>query len=328
MQNHGGIAAIAWSSSQRHVRDYATRLNATAYYIHYLLPQKPILAPIRYFLQCLKTWLVLLRQRPSAVYVFISPVFAALSVFIYCWFAGIPFIMDVGGHAIISRKWIWSMPILRFLANKARVNIVDQENFRHLLESWGAKALLLERPPLSHVHHHDTLIEKEYFQITLISSFEYDEPIELVLDAAEQLPEISFFILGDIRLAQRSLLANAPRNVTFTGYLRGDDYWDRLDASQALMVLTTASNSLLSGAVEGMALGKPLVLSNQPTLTAYFIKGAVFVDHSVESVVNGVLTARKRQSDLAQQIVELAKEKRERWDGEFEKIWTLIEVEH
>lgn len=242
--------------------------------------------------------------------------------------SGIPFIMDVGGHAIISRKWIWSMPILRFLANKARVNIVDQENFRHLLKSWGAKALLLERPPLSHVHHHDTLIEKEYFQITLISSFEYDEPIELVLDAAEQLPEISFFILGDIRLAQRSLLANAPRNVTFTGYLRGDDYWDRLDASQALMVLTTASNSLLSGAVEGMALGKPLVLSNQPTLTAYFIKGAVFVDHSVESVVNGVLTARKRQSDLAQQIVELAKEKRERWDGEFEKIWTLIEVEH
>jgi glycosyltransferase involved in cell wall biosynthesis len=328
MHNHGGIAAIAWSSSQRHVGDYAKRLNASAYYIHYLLPQKPILAPIRYTLQCLKTWLVLLRQHPSAVYVFISPVFAALSVFIYCWFARIPFIMDVGGHAIISRKWEWSMPILRFLANKARVNIVDQENFRHLFESWGAKTLLLERPPLGHMDHRDTMRDKENFEITLISSFEYDEPIELVLGAAEQMPEISFFILGDTRLVTRNLLAKAPRNVTFTGYLMGDDYWDRLDSSQAVMVLTTASNSLLSGAVEGMALGKPLVLSNQPTLTAYFVKGAVFVEHSVESVIDGVLTARKRRFDLARQIVELATEKRERWNREFEKIWTLIEVEH
>jgi glycosyltransferase involved in cell wall biosynthesis len=328
MQNRGGIAAIAWSPSQRHVEDYARRLNASVYYIHYLLPQRPLLAPIRYILQCLKTWLVLLRQRPSAVYVFISPVFAALSVFIYCWFARVPFIMDVGGHAIISRKWEWSMPLLRFLACQARVNIVNLESFKHLFESWGAKTLLLERPPLGHVDHRSTVVEKERFEITLISSFEYDEPIELVLDAAEQLSEMSFFILGDTRLVKRNLLAKAPDNVTFTGYLKGDDYWDQLDSSQAVMVLTTASNSLLSGAVEGMALGKPLVLSNQPTLTTYFVKGAVFVDHSVESVVNGAQTVRNRQQDLAQQMIELATEKRERWNTEFEKIWALIESEY
>ncbi len=327
MQNRGGIAAIAWSPKQRHVEDYARRLNASLYNIHYLLPQRPLLAPIKYPPQCLKTWLVLFRQHPSAVYVFISPVIAALSVYFYCWFAKVPFIMDVGAHAIISRKWSWSIPILRFLARKARVNIVDQEGFKQLFESWGANALLLERPPLGSKNKPVPLTEKDQFRITLISTFAYDEPIELVLEAAKQLKEIIFFVLGDTRKANRNLLSKAPSNVTFTGYLIGDDYWDRLASSQAVMVLTTAPNSLLSGAVEGMALGKPLILSNQPTLKVYFKKGAVFVDHSVESVVMGVQTVLERQHELVQQIIELAVEKQERWDSEFQKIWTLLEGE-
>ncbi len=327
MQNRGGIAAIAWSPKQRHVEDYARRLNASLYNVHYFLPQRPLLAPIKYPLQCLKTWLVLFRQRPSAVYVFISPVIAALSVYVYCWFAKVPFIMDVGAHAIISRKWSWSVPLVRFLSSKACVNIVDQEDFIQLFKSWGATTLLLERPPLGSKNHCRSIFEKGPFTITLINTFSYDEPIEPVFGAAEQLKEIEFFILGDIKKVKRTLLERAPNNVSFTGYLVGDDYWDQLASSQAVMVLTTAPNSLLSGAVEGMALGKPLILSNQPTLKKYFEKGTVFVDHSVESVVYGVQTVRAQQQELAQQITELALEKRERWEKEFNKIWTLLEDE-
>ncbi len=223
--------------------------------------QRPLLAPIKYVPQTLKTWLVLLRQRPSAVYVFISPVFAALCVYIYCWFAGVPFIMDVGGHAIISRKWAWTVPLVRFLAGKARVNIVDHENFKALFDSWGVETVMLERPPYaSGPKLAESKTEKSVFTVTLISTFASDEPIEIVLDAAKQLSEMRFFILGDTGLAKKSLLVNAPGNVVFTGYLSGDDYWELLNSSQVLMVLTTAPESLLSGAVEGMALGKPLIL--------------------------------------------------------------------
>jgi glycosyltransferase involved in cell wall biosynthesis len=328
MLNRGGIAAIVWSPGLRHVKDYSRRLNASLYNIHYLLPQRPLLAPIKYIPQCLKTWIVLLRQRPSAVYVFISPVVAALCVYLYCWLAKVPFIMDVGGHAIISRKWAWSVPLVRILSRKARVNIVDQEAFRKLFESWGAKTLLLERPPLgSNKKLSGLLSEDGRFTITLISTFSPDEPIEAVLEAAKQLKDIDFFILGDTRKANRKLLNKAPDNVTFTGYLAGDDYWERLVSSQIVMALTTASNSLLSGAVEGMALGKPLILSNQPTLTTYFEKGVVFVDDSVEGIVEGVKTAQVQQYCLAQEISELAVEKRERWENEFQKIWDLLGVE-
>lgn len=325
MVNRGGIAAIAWSPGLRHVRDYSSRLNATLYNIHYLLPQRPLLAPIKYIPQWIKTWFVLLRQRPSAVYVFISPVIAALCVFIYCWFAKIPFIMDVGAHAIISRKWAWSVPLVRFLSRRARINIVDQEAFRELFASWGAKTLLLERPPLGSKVRHNSSSEKKHFKITLISTFSPDEPIEAVLEAATSLKEIDFFILGDTRKASKKLLNKAPDNVTFTGYLAGDDYWERLASSQSVMALTTAPNSLLSGAVEGMALGKPLILSDQPALRTYFEKGAVFVDHSTGSIVEGIKVVQARQQDLTQEISELSMEKRERWENEFQKIWGLLE---
>ncbi len=117
MQGKGGIAAIVWAPSLRHTEDFANLLHASLYEIHYLLYQRPILAPIKYIPQCLKTWLVLLKQRPSVVYVFISPVFAALSVFIYCRIARVPYIMDVGGQALISRKWKWKYPLCEFLPN-------------------------------------------------------------------------------------------------------------------------------------------------------------------------------------------------------------------
>jgi len=261
--------------------------------------------------------------------VFISPVFAALSVFVYCWLAKIPFVMDVGGQALISPKWKWSLPLVRFLARKARINILDHQGFKPLFEGWGAKAILLERPPMPVAWSRNGLFVRDNkFAVTLISSLDGDDPIETVLRAAERIPKTRFFIMGDTALAKRSLLMNTPTNVTFTGYLAGDDFWELLDSSRAVMALTNAPDSLLSSAIEGMTAGKPLILSRQPVLTSYFVKGAVFVDHSPESIVAGVQAVRNQEENLVQQITELAAEKREKWEKEFQKLESIIEGKH
>lgn len=328
MPRAGGIAAVAWSPIQRHVTDYAARLNANLYNIHYLGFQRPWLAPLKYIPQCLKTWRVLAAQRPSAVYVFISPVFAALSVYLYCLFARIPFIMDIGGQAFISRKWAWSIPLVRFLARRAAVNIIDQDIFKALLDSWSVNSVMLERPPYARsINAVAPPLQAESFTLTFISTFAPDEPIEAVLGAAQKIPDARFFVLGDTGLAKKKWLTTAPANVTFTGYLRGDDYWKVLHSSQALLALTTDANSLLSAAVEGMAMGKPLILSRQPALTNYFHKGAVFVDNSVQNMTQAILDVRQNQEKYTCQIQELALEKRARWETEFNKIWGLIGIQ-
>jgi len=326
MTKQGGIAAIVWAPYETRTARYARYLNASLYNIHYLRYKRPLLAPLKYLPQCLKTWAVLYQQRPSVVYVTNPPVFAALSAFIYCRLSGATCVMDTHSPSLFVPKWSWTVPLQRALAQRVKVNIVDQERFKALFESWGAKALVLQDPPIGISPER---LKREngsnQFTVTVVSTFDSDEPVELVVEAAKQLPMVRFFILGDTSRANNRLLKSAPDNVTFPGYLLHDAYWNQLYNSQAVMVLTTHPYSLLAGAQEGMVLEKPLLLSRQPALTNHFTKGAIFIDHSVESVVTGIQTIQAEVHCLAQEMSELAVEKREQWESTFKNLLALIE---
>lgn len=325
----GGVVAVAWSPHCQRTSQFAKRLGASFYQIHYLKSKRPLLAPVKYVLQCLKTWMVLSRERPSLVYVAVSPIIAALSIYIYCFFSGAKFIMDVHGNSMNSWKWKWSIPLHRFLAKRALVNIVDQKIRTQLFTSWGAKTMVLADPPLNISPNNLQLLLPGPLShsITVVNTFNDDEPLAPILDAARQLPDISFYILGDTALANKSLFRTAPPNVVFTGYLLGDEYWQRLNSSSAVMVLTTQPYSLLAGAQEGMALGKPLILSNQPALVDYFSKGVVFIEHNPESIIAGVQRAILQAPFLSQDIVALEKEKRAHWDVAMRQLSDLIEFQ-
>jgi glycosyltransferase involved in cell wall biosynthesis len=323
----GGIAAIMWTQHSPHLEEWARRLDATAYTIHYLGRNHLWLAPFKYIPQAFTTLYVLLRQRPACVHIVNTPVFAPLVVYLYCRLAGVPYVMDVHGHSLISWKWMWAIPLQRFLARRALANIVDKKPHRELFVSWGAKIVELERPPVdipaqaSTEGHADTAA----FSITVINTFAEDEPLDVVLDAAHQLPEVQFYVLGNTERAAPALLARAPENVTFTGYIRGDAFWQRLQASDAIMTLTTTPYSLTSGGIEAMALGKPLLVSRQPALVEYFSQGTVFIDHTVDSVVSQIHTLRADFARLSQEMNTLATAKRQRWNTEFTHLTGMIE---
>lgn len=319
------MAAIVWAPYERRTEQYAQKLGASLHKIHYLRYKRPLLAPLKYVPQCLKTWAVLRRQRPSLVYVTNPPVFAALSVYVYCRWSGASYVMDTHSPALYQWKWAWSVPLQRALAGPALVNVVDQDRYRQLFESWGARALTLRDPPLS--ISPDSLVdlpEPKRFNITVINTFASDEPLEPVLEAAERFKDVEFFILGDTSLARKSPLKAAPDNVAFTGYLLGDTYWSRLRSSRGIIALTRFRHSLLAGAQEAMFMGKPLIVSKQPALTDYFTKGAIFVDNSPQSLVDGVRRLRAQEERLTEEIVELAGEKRKQWESKFQELLSLI----
>lgn len=325
MNSRKGMVAIAWSPNCKRTSLFAKKLGAAFFQVHYLKSKRPYLAPIKYVLQSVKTWQILTREKPSFIYVAVSPVFAALAVYLYCIFTGAEFIMDVHGNSMHSWKWSWSVPLHRFLSRRAFINIVDQEIRTRQFTDWGAKTIVLADPPLK-------ITEDKFLaapgsintNITVVNTFSGDEPLTPVLDSAIQLPEIEFYILGDTALADRKLLQSAPANVKFTGYLLGDDYWKRLFSSTAVMVLTTEPYSLLAGAQEGMALGKPLILSNQPALVDFFSKGAVFIEHSPESMVPGIRKAIQCAADLHQELNDLDIEKRKSWESSITRLSALI----
>jgi glycosyltransferase involved in cell wall biosynthesis len=233
--------------------------------------------------------------------------------------------MDTHSPALYSWKWAWTVPLQRALCKPALVSIVDQGRYKRLFESWGAKALILERPPLRIPSDSlERIANADQFGVTVVNTFARDEPLDIILGAADQLPEVRFTVLGDTSLARKSLLRSAPDNVEFAGYLLGNVYWSQLYSSRAVIALTTYPYSLLGGAQEAMALGKPLILSRQPALMDYFTKGAIFVDHSVTSIVCGVQELQDREHHLTQDMVELAVEKEKRWNTAFQELLALI----
>lgn len=320
----GGIAAVVWASNSPHMEHLAQRMGAALYCIDFVKLKKGFLLPVRYLFQWIATWIVLFRQQPDCVVVVNTPVFAPLCVSVYTYFSRASYVLNIHGHSLLG-KWAWAVPIQRMLARRALTNIVEQDFHQSLYQRWGAPIIRLERPPMSsRITTMAPIPEQEGYIISVVSTFSSDEPLELVLDAARQMPEVHIFVLGDTARAPKGLLVQAPLNVTFTGYLRGHDYWDQLNASHAIMTLTTTPYSMVSGGIEGMALKKPLILSRQPVLTTYFTKGTVFVEHTVPSLVDGIKQVQAQHSRLAEEIVELLAEKQTRWDTTFRQFMELI----
>jgi glycosyltransferase involved in cell wall biosynthesis len=315
----GGIVAIFWGPHSRHMEDLAVHIGAEPYAIDvmsFTWRKYSFLAPIKYVLQALVTWAVLIARRPSLVYVIITPTFSALAVYLYCLVARIPYVMDVHGHSLTSRKWAWTVPLQKFLAKRALATLVDQRLYQETFEGAGARTVVLERSPVNiNVSALKRLPATEPFSVTMVSIFAVDEPVDIVVEAARLVPDVRFYITGDTKRAPAALLSSAPPNVTFTGYLYSDEYLNRLYSSNAVMTLTTEAYSLVSGGVESMALGLPTILSRQPVLLDYFTKGAVFVEHTPESIAAGVKQARDAEERLRREISTLAAEKIDRWQS-------------
>ena len=143
MTEMGRPAVVFWGPDSVGTERYAQRFNAACYLIHYLSWKRPWIAPLKYPPMWIKTWWLLLRQRPSSVLVINTPVFAPICVYIYCLIARIPFAMKVHGHTLEGRKWGWSRPLQRFLAKRASVNLIDTAEYKQIFESWDARILFL-----------------------------------------------------------------------------------------------------------------------------------------------------------------------------------------
>ncbi len=322
------IAVIVWHPVADRPRGYAEALNAPIYYVYRRFFRPRILAPFRYILQAYDTWKIFMKVRPRVVHITNPPVVAALVVWGCCRLTGAEYVMDTHSPSLYSPLWGWTMPFQHLVARPALVNIVDQARFKRLFEMWGAKAVILNKVPKS-----DSLAAYQGItpgapfplRIAVVNTFSIDEPLQPILDAAVRLPGVSFSIMGDTRFLPQEIRERQPGNVTFTGFLRGGDYWKCLASSHAVMCLTTYPYSILAGGHDGMMLGIPLIISRQPALLEYFSRGTLFVDNTADGIVRAVNELEIKMPALRQDISALLLEKQRNWNANFQALRDAIE---
>lgn len=319
------IVAVVWAPHEQRTAHFARLLKAKLHNIHYFEFQRPLYAPFKYPLQWLKTWQVLFSERPRLVYITNPPIVATACVYIYCKLMGARYIMDTHPPSLYSARWTWAIPIVRWFARRALANITDQERFKRQFESWGAKSIVLQSPPKAQPNADlQASMDPSYFDVAVVNTFAVDEPIDIILEAGRRMPDVRFFITGNTAKGDQSLINSAPPNCVFTGYLRGDDYWQLLMNSRAVMTLTTFPHSLVQGGHDAMMVRKPGLMSRQPALTEYYRKGAVFIENTAEGIVSGVNEIREREQQLIREQFELTVEAGQEWEHNFQQLLNLV----
>lgn len=278
--------------------------------------------------QSIKTIQLLIQLKPELVFIQVGPVVAALPIFLYALLYKKRFIIDShSGPFTIRREMVW-LPLLRLLGRKAECLMVHNEKLAEKLSDWPSQVFVLEDkvPPLNNKSSIPFRVSQwlniPAFKVMVINTFSPDEPLEEIIQAAQLLPHVRFFITGKIKGRQR--LLKAPVNVTYTDFLPNDEYVSLLFGSDTVMVLTTREYTAQHGAYEAIAAGRPLITSDLDTLKQLYYKGTVYVKNTAESIVDGIRYTMVHKQRLEKEVQELREELGIRWQKQREQLVRLI----
>ncbi len=314
---------IAWIAYSCRSQLIAEKFQMKLYLIQ-SLKRRYFLAPLRYVLQAITTFRVLMREKPAVVFVQNPPIFAALVVYLYAKLWPAQYIIDAHTGALLEWRWQWSMFLFAFLARRAIATIVTNEHLAAMVEAWGAKTFIIADIPTTFPQSKPFPLNGK-FSVAVVNTFSPDEPVEEILEAAASLPEVQFYITGDPIRAKERFLQNPPGNVKFTGFLPDEEYLGLLQSAQAIMVLTTVDHTMQRGACEAVSLGKPVITSRWPLLQTYFHKGTIHVDNTSRDIQAGVRKMQRERGVLEKEVLLLKQERWLEWDEKYATLTRLIE---
>jgi glycosyltransferase involved in cell wall biosynthesis len=285
------ILYLVWYLHGRRAETLSRELGAKLVFVYEARLRSFWLRPLGYIIQGWNTWRLLEAERPALVITQSPPVFAPVAVALWCKLRGrkrASYILDCHPGTFYQRYWRWALPLIRPLARGAVVSLLCNEDAQNYLSKWHTNYLFLPDglPDLS--SGSCSVGTEGDARIAVISTFEKDEPILELLEAACLTPHVTYYLTGDLRRATKEMYAIKPENVIFTGYLQGGVYNGLLHNVQGIMVLSNLKSTLSCGAFEALSLAKPTIISNTPEQSKWFSNGFIMVENTREGIAQGV----------------------------------------
>ena len=293
---------VAWAPSSPTFVDIASILKGRVVYLNVLFGRRWA-APLRYILLALKTFRILIEERPRGVFAQNPPIFCPLVIIALRRFAGFKLIVD--HHAVWSIKSIRE-PILsqaiagleRFVAKRADANITPNENWTREFRAMGAKNAFT---------YHDFLEKKRIAQTRVSSSAQFrlpphrflviaahgghpEELLEEEVEAVQGLKEYALVITGRReKIGQRLAKLNTGGNIVYAGYLEQADYEVLKREADVALSLSKEPNTVPHALHEFLSYGTPTIVLEDDLLRSIF-DGAIVEaeDARPESIRNSL----------------------------------------
>ncbi len=317
------ISFIAWIDYNRRSEILAQYFGASIHHISFGRRGVKWQIPIRYFVQSVRTLKALFSERPGVVFAQNPPIIILLPVAAYCFLTGSKYVIDSHTGVFTDfKKWLW---LHKWLSKSkyALTTIVHNTEQEKIVQEWGVRNVVLGFSEATYPQGSDFPL-KDGPTIAFSCACAPDEPMLEVFEAAKMLPHVNFYITGNYKRLDSSIMEQKPDNCEFTGFVSFDDYIGLMRKSDAMMVLTTRDGTLLSGGFEAASLEKPLIVSDWPILQDYFSSGSVYVDNKADGIVKGVQEALERQDELNVGIKQLRTKLNNEWAEAGAKVNALI----
>lgn len=308
------ITYISWADACSRSDHTARELGGRSHMVY--LPQfgsHPATIVFKYIGQWFRTARILERERPDTVFVMTPPVFAALPAFWYAWRYGKQVVLDAHTAAFVLPRWRWFQWLQRWCCRRAVTTLVSNEHLAAHVRTLGGDATVVPDVPIVFPEV-EPFRRPRAFVVVAVCSFDVDEPVDAIFEAARRLPEVQFFVTGNPRKLPADVAAKRPPNLTLTGYLSVPAYGGLLSGADAVMVLTTFDHTMLRGAYEAVYQGTPVITSDWALLRDAFPEGAVHVDNTAPSIAAAVEAVRTRHAEFRAGAARLRQRKLDRWD--------------
>lgn len=287
--------------------------------------------PIQYLIHAVKTVALLKARQPRSIWVQLPqvPLLSAALLYKRLFDRNARVIADCHNR-ILNPPWN-KWPGISAQLNACDIVVVHNNAVLPKVAAMGIRQdllRLLEDPPAAICEQAPSISPYPHPWVLFLASFNPDEPIQELFQAARLAPEIRFVLAGDAnRALGRHSLGDYPDNVILPGYLRGVELDAAIQSTDAVLALTKLDDAQLSSAGEAIGAGRPMVLSDTPVTRELYYKGGVFVDtYSPESIVNGCRLAIENGARLAAESQELRQERFARWRAQAESIKLQLDL--
>lgn len=263
-------------------------------------------------------------ERPNLVFCQNPSIILAFVLCIYKRWFGYALVVDRHSNFKFEHQnsinpiWLLFWWISRFTVRNANLTIVTNEALKFVVDSWGGEGFVLpDKIPNMEVDQFKEKNLDDSIQVLAITTFDSDEPIMEIIQAAEILGDsftISFTGRYRKYFERSREHISIPKNVRLLGFVPEDEYRKLLGNADVALVLTSKDLILNCGAYEAVSMNTPAVVSNTKTMKSFFYKGFVHVNLDPLSIAKGIICCQDNKLALKSELLSLKLELEKSWD--------------
>lgn len=284
----------------------------------------------RHVISTLETFFIILKQRPSIIYIQYSYLlliivvlykilsFKRVVVVCDCHTKALRRTLDnwLGGVFYSFKKVSFKLADISIVSNNLMLDDIKQFTNKYFILPDKIPNLITNK---KNDHKFDYCV--------FASAYAVDEPLAELIQATEKLNgDVFVYCTGKIPKKLGYLSQQPYRNIYFTDYLDDEEYVNLIANAKCILALTTEEGCLQCAGYEALALNVPLVVSESQALRNYFDDSVIYVKNKADDISKGIRRAVAEEKKLKSRMADIRTVREQEYNAKLKELQSVINL--